>query len=463
MDKTPGFPLRAGAVAAALLALLAGGPSSAATAAPAARTAPAAPDDGRHAHRAGQRPAVHAVRPPAGPGLHVPAGRAARTLPQDLSARSWMVSDARTGQVLAAKDAHRRLPPASTLKMLFALTLLPRFPQDSLRTVRDEDLRAVGAGSSMVGLKPGHRYTVADLWRGVFLASGNDAVHVLAAMNGSVERTVRQMRARARMLGATDTRVVSPDGYDAPGQVSSAYDLSLFARAGLAQPYFARYCGLARTHFPTGRDAAGRQLGGYAVANTNRLLSGGPGVTPYPGAVGVKNGYTTHAGNTLAAAARRDGRTLLVTVMNPTSGAPHAVYQEARALLDWGFSVAGDAPSVGTLNPVRPGDPLPAPPPGVNSAGTTVTPEPDGDGAGRPAAYTGAVVLLGAALAWALRPALRRRRARWAATAPGGAGTGAEDRGPAGAADGSGGAPPGRWDALRSWRGLRRRGGRPHR
>ncbi|MEU4685418.1 D-alanyl-D-alanine carboxypeptidase family protein [Streptomyces xinghaiensis] len=409
MDKPPGITQRAGVAATALLALLT------------CCTVPTAHADERQDGRHSPRSAVRDARPLSAPGLHVPRGRAAQTLPRDLSARSWMVSDARTGRVLAARNAHLRLPPASTLKMLFALTLLPRFPQDGLRTVRPADLRAVGAGSSMVGLRPGHRYTVADLWRGVFLASGNDAVHVLAAMNGSVENTVRQMRARARMLGAHDTRVVSPDGYDAPGQVSSAYDLSLFARAGLAQPYFARYAGLATTRFPTGRDERGRALGTYAVQNTNRLLGGGPGVEPYPGLVGVKNGYTTHAGNTLAAAARRDGRTLVVTVMNPRSGRPHAVYEETRSLLDWGFSVADDAPSVGTLNPApaRAAEPLHGPPAAVRSAGTATRPEGTASAAGRLLPYAGAAAVLCAALAWALRPVLRRRRARRAAFAHG--------------------------------------------
>ncbi|OEV18384.1 D-alanyl-D-alanine carboxypeptidase, partial [Streptomyces nanshensis] len=77
----------------------------------------------------------------------------------------------------------------------------------------------------------GESYTVHDLWLGVFLRSGNDAVHVLAAMNGGVPKTVREMNEKARALHADDTKVLSPDGYDHEGQVSSAYDLTLFARS----------------------------------------------------------------------------------------------------------------------------------------------------------------------------------------------------------------------------------------
>ncbi|MFI0942212.1 D-alanyl-D-alanine carboxypeptidase family protein [Streptomyces sp. NPDC021020] len=284
------------------------------------------------------------------PGTHVDLQDGAPELPDGISALSWTVSDARTGQVLAARNAHRELPPASTLKTLFALTVLPRFPAAETHKVTDEDLLGIGEGSSLVGVQPGQTYTVADLWRGVFLASGNDAVHVLAHMNGSVERTVSQMQAKARMLGADDTHVVSPDGYDNPGQVSSAYDLAVFARAGLANHDFASYASTASAEFPGGYDAQGDYIKEFGIQNTNRLLTGAQGVHPYPGLIGVKNGYTTNAGNTLVAAAKRDGRTLIVTVMNPQSGLPQAVYTEAGKLLDWGFAAAGHTTSVGTLN-----------------------------------------------------------------------------------------------------------------
>jgi D-alanyl-D-alanine carboxypeptidase (penicillin-binding protein 5/6) len=146
------------------------------------------------------------------------------------------VADADTGEVIAARNAHRRLPPASTLKTLFAVTVLPHLDPRRRHTATDEELADVGEGSSLVGVSPGLTYRVADLWRGVFLMSGNDAVHVLAAMNGGLETTVRQMQDKARALGARDTRVVTPDGYDEPGQVSSAYDLAVFGRSGTARP-----------------------------------------------------------------------------------------------------------------------------------------------------------------------------------------------------------------------------------
>ncbi|MFG2501165.1 D-alanyl-D-alanine carboxypeptidase family protein [Streptomyces sp. NPDC048441] len=278
------------------------------------------------------------------PGVHARPGAAAPAVPDGVSALSWVVADAHTGEVLAARDAHRRLPPASTLKSLFALTALPHLDPVARHKVTASELAEVAEGSSRVGVEAGFSYSVADLWRGVFLSSGNDAVHVLAKLNGGWQQTARQMRAKARALGARDTQVVSPDGYDAAGQVSSAYDLAVFGRAGLADPDFARYCSTSVAKFPNGNWS-------YPIQNTNRLLTGADGVAPYPGLLGIKNGYTTHAGNTLISAAQRGGRTLVVSVMNPQAGGGYTVYEEARSLLDWGFKAAGHTRPVGSLLP----------------------------------------------------------------------------------------------------------------
>lgn len=281
-------------------------------------------------------------------GTHVRPRPGAPEVP-DLSARAWLVADTRTGEVLAAHDAHRKLPPASTLKTLFALTVLPVLPAGIRHRVTEEELAGIGPGSSLVGVAENRTYRVSDLWNGVFLSSGNDAVRVLAALSGGWRATAQRMEAKARALGARDTHVKSPDGYDAPGQVSSAYDLAVFGRAGLRNSEFAQYCARKEAQFPS------RDGGSYGIRNTNRLLTGDDGVEPYPGLIGIKNGYTSNAGNTLVAAARREGRTLLVTVLNPRSDNGFAVYEEARSLLDWGFEAAGKVDPVGSLNAVRSG------------------------------------------------------------------------------------------------------------
>ncbi|WP_343245828.1 serine hydrolase, partial [Streptomyces sp. SID4985] len=279
--------------------------------------------------------------------------RGAAAVPKKLTARSWVVADADSGEVLASYNAHQRLAPASTLKMLFADTVLKKFDRTRRYQVTDADLADVPSGSSLVGIKPGITYTVDQLWQGVFLRSGNDAVHVLSHMNGGIDRTVAEMQQRAEYLHALDTHVVSPDGFDHPGQISSAYDLTLFARAGLKDADFRAYCGTRTADFPAG----GKKT--FQIQNTDRLLTGAYGLTPYEGLIGVKNGYTSHAGNTFTGAATRGGRTLLVTVMHPATGS-NAVYEQTAALLDWGFTHGSSARAVGTL--VEPGVPATARP-----------------------------------------------------------------------------------------------------
>ncbi|MEU0743667.1 D-alanyl-D-alanine carboxypeptidase [Streptomyces sp. NPDC006134] len=330
------------------------------TAAPLALTAPAA-------YAAPSPGASPSATPPAQmstvggarlgrPGTQVNLASGVPVLPKDVTARSWIVADAESGEVLAAHNAHWRLAPASTLKMLFADTLLPKFPKTMTYKVTPEDLAGVGAGSSLVGIKENETYTVHDLWLGVFLRSGNDAVHVLSSMNKGVARTVRDMNAHADELQALDTEVVSPDGYDAPRQVSSAYDLTLIARSGLQKKDFREYCSTVRARFPgeTKKDKKGKTVReSFEIQNTNRLLTGDYDTDVYQGIAGVKNGNTTNAGATFTGVAERNGKVLLVTVMNPEKKEHNEVYKETARLFDWGFKAAGKVEPVGELVPPR--------------------------------------------------------------------------------------------------------------
>lgn len=290
------------------------------------------------------------------PGTQVNLASGVPVLPKDVSARSWIVADAETGDVLAAHNAHWRLAPASTLKMLFADTLLPKFPSTAKHKVAPSDLAGIGPGSSMVGIKEDETYTVRDLWLGVFLQSGNDAVHVLSAMNKGVQNTVKEMNEHAEELQALDTHVVSPDGYDAEKQVSSAYDLTLIARSGLQKKDFREYCSTVSAKFPgqTKKGKKGKPVReSFEIRNTNRLLSGDSDVPVYQGIAGVKNGNTTNAGATFTGVAERDGKVLLVTVMNPEKQEHNEVYKETARLFDWGFKAAGKVQPVGELVPPK--------------------------------------------------------------------------------------------------------------
>ncbi|MFE6196679.1 D-alanyl-D-alanine carboxypeptidase family protein [Streptomyces sp. NPDC057838] len=315
------------------------------------------------------------------PGTQVNLASGVPVLPKDVSARSWIVADAETGDVLAAHNAHWRLAPASTLKMLFADTLLPKWPRTAKHTVVPTDLAGIGPGSSMVGIKEEETYTVHDLWLGVFLRSGNDAVHVLSAMNKGVENTVREMNEHAEELQALDTHVVSPDGYDAEGQVSSAYDLTLIARSGMQKKDFREYASTVTAKFPgeTKKDKKGKKVRkSFEIQNTNRLLAGDADVPVYEGIAGVKNGNTTNAGATFTGVAERGGKVLLVTVMNPEKDGHNEVYKETARLFDWGFKAAGKVQPVGELVPPKGAQPAGGQP-GANPSGEAGG---SGDGSG---------------------------------------------------------------------------------
>ncbi|MCF2530012.1 D-alanyl-D-alanine carboxypeptidase family protein [Yinghuangia soli] len=335
MSYRSGPATRFAAVGAVLITgVLGGAPASAgaapaaprATPTPTATTTPEPPPPTDMSGLGGDRLAQPGVQ------SDLPAGTPP---PPVVEAYSWLVADAGTGQILAAKNPHWKLAPASTLKMLFADTVLPKLDRNATHTVGDEELLGMGAGSSAVGIKEKLTYKVEDLWNGVFLHSGNDAVRVLCHMNGGIDATVAQMNERAKGLQANDTHVVSPDGYDAPGQVSSAYDLALFAREGLKNADFRTYAATKEAKFP------GKDNTTFPISNTNTMLG------TYPGMIGVKNGFTTNAKNTFVGAATRDGRTLLVSILHVEGKGK--TYEFTKQLLDWGFGTAAAAKPVGRL------------------------------------------------------------------------------------------------------------------
>ncbi|MFD3699969.1 D-alanyl-D-alanine carboxypeptidase family protein [Streptomyces sp. NPDC058646] len=363
-----------------------------------APTTPPPPADGK----GGPHKAPAAAAPPASmstvggsllgqPGTQVNLLPGAPALPTSLTGRSWIVADAESGEVLAAHNAHWRLPPASTMKMLFADTVLPSLPKEQVHKVTDQDMEGVGPGSSLVGVKEDHEYSVHDLWLGVFLRSGNDAVHVLSAMNGGIDKTVKDMQAHAEELQALDTHVVSPDGYDSPEQVSSAYDLTLIARSGLQKQDFREYCGTVEAKFP-GLQVEGKPRDFFEIQNTNRLMTGAGGLSPYKGIAGVKNGNTTMAGSTFTGAAQQGSRKLLVTVMNPGAGGANSVYEETAALFDWGFAAAGKVKPVGELVPPKGADTTPHGSPAQSHENNPSAGGPGGGGAGTALAVAGGVL-----------------------------------------------------------------------
>lgn len=260
----------------------------------------------------------------------------APTLPK-VSAQGWLVADVGTGEVLAARNPHGRFLPASTLKTLTAVALLPGLDLDAPYDPTWEDVNIEG---SKVGLTQGTRVTAGKLMEAMLVVSGNDAANALANAAGGLHASVARMNATARRLQAFDTLARNPSGLDAPGQVTSPYDLALIARAGLAMPQFATYVSTLRSTMPA---PGGKR---FEMYNHNKLL------TRYPGNIGIKTGYTFKARRTYVGAARRDGRTLVVTLLKAETS-----YPDATALLDWGFAAAGKVTPIGRLV-----DPVPDPP-----------------------------------------------------------------------------------------------------
>jgi len=277
------------------------------------------------------------------PGLQTTS--AATAPPPAPHATAWLVADLGTGQVLAACNAHVPLAPASSLKVLTALALAPRIDASVQYTARDEDARVDG---TRVGLVPGSLYTGDNLWHALLMSSANDAAVALGQLAGGVPAATQTMLRTAQALGAADTVPFNTSGLDLPGQVSSAYDLALFGRAALGVPRLATLMQTrsyafpeAGTAVPGARGADGKPARKtFQIQNHDRLLYN------YPGALGVKNGWTSTTGGSFVAAAQRGGRRLVATVL----AADPETWHMSAALLDWAFTATPpDAQGVGRL------------------------------------------------------------------------------------------------------------------
>ena len=248
-----------------------------------------------------------------------------------VQAAAYVIADASTGQVLAARDPHGQLRPASTLKMLTAVTLMPLLNPDASITA---SATATNVTPNIVGLVTGASYKVADLYDALLLISANDAAIALAQGTGSLGTGVALMNAEAHHLQAYDIVAKDSNGLDAPGQHVSAYDLALVARQALKLPAFLRY-DQTRTHLF--RVSATKN---ETLVNQNSLLS------TYPGGLGGKIGWTSAAGATYVGLAKRNGVTLIVTLLHCPA---LTEVNYAKALLTWGFAADGKVSPVGSL------------------------------------------------------------------------------------------------------------------
>ncbi|MGY1608895.1 D-alanyl-D-alanine carboxypeptidase family protein [Geodermatophilus sp. SYSU D00700] len=304
-------------------------------------------------------------------------------LPDGIAAAGWLVADAGTGDVLAARDPHGRYYPASTLKTLTLLTLVHRLDPALVveGTVEDEAMEG-----SKVGMVAGGRYPVSLLFQALVMQSGNDAANGLARAAGGVEATVAAMNARALEMGAFDTVAGTPSGLDVAGQSSSPYDLALFFRALVADPVTAALLVTPTAQMP---GVEGRSTG-FQIQNENPLAD-------YPGGLGGKTGFTDAARHTFVTAAERDGRRLVVSVMG-TERTPLRAADQAARLLDWGFTVPASLGGVGRLVGSAAEVPAPSTTPAPAATPTAAAPVAAGPTGRAPAADDGPPALGGVAL-----------------------------------------------------------------
>jgi D-alanyl-D-alanine carboxypeptidase len=275
-------------------------------------------------------PPAHLPLPVEGPSIVVPQPRVPSRAqvtsggplqqgaeqPPAVTAEHVAVLDEDSGKMLYGKEPFTRVAPASITKMMTTIVALEHQPDLGAIYTTTVSASALVAcdGSSVMGLEPGDHVRLETLLYGMMLPSGNDAAEQVAvSVGGSREAFVAWMNQKVAELGLRDTHFVTPSGMDADNHYSSAYDMALIGRYAMRDPTFRT---IAATPRFVGDD--------YYMHNLNSLL----GV--YPGADGVKIGYTDIAGHTIVASATRDGHRVYVALMHSRD-----THTESIKLFDW--------------------------------------------------------------------------------------------------------------------------------
>lgn len=232
------------------------------------------------------------------------------------SAKAACILEIETGRVLFECDMHHRLPMASTTKVMTALLAIENGNLEDEVTC---SANAFGVPGTSIYLAEGETLTLEEMLLGLMLSSGNDAATAIAEhIGGSVSGFVEMMNARARELGAMNTHFANPHGLPDDDHYTTAYDLALIARAAMGNETFRRLVSTQRATIPWQGRSYDRVL-----QNKNKLLS------TYPGATGLKTGYTSKAGRCLAFGAQRNGLELVGVVLNCADW-----FNEAARLMD---------------------------------------------------------------------------------------------------------------------------------
>ncbi len=253
-----------------------------------------------------------------------------------------LLMDAENGQVLYAKEADRKMYPASTTKILTAMIALEKSSLDEMVEVSRE---ASSVDGSRVGLQPGEQLPMGHLLYMLMLSSSNDAAVAIAEhLGGSVQGFAAMMNKKAKEIGALSSNFTNPHGLPDPNHYTTARDLALIGREAMRNRTFRQIAGTLnirlerKVHMPPDVLRKVEELEKvYGPVQEdfythNRLLT--QGYYGYRGANGIKTGYTVDAGQCIVASARRDGRELIAVVLN-SQGVN--LWTDAAALLDYGF------------------------------------------------------------------------------------------------------------------------------
>lgn len=252
-----------------------------------------------------------------------------RAAPAEVAAKSAILMDAATGTILYEQNAHEKLAPASVTKVMTMLLIMEAI--ESGRIGWDEQVTASEAaaakGGSQVYLKVGETMTVTDMVKSIAVSSANDCACAMAEhIAGSEEAFVERMNQRAEELGMADTHFVNCTGLDdapnASEHLTSAHDIALMSRELLMKhPKIKEFTTIWMDTIRNGT---------FGLSNTNKM------VRFYPGATGLKTGFTQAAGYCLSASAQRDGMELIAVVMGSESS--QARFGACKSLLDYGFA-----------------------------------------------------------------------------------------------------------------------------
>lgn len=243
------------------------------------------------------------------------------------NATSAILIEATTGKILFEKNSHEKLAPASMTKIMSMLVIVESIEKgvinwDDVVTVSEN---ASSMGGSQILLETGEKMKVSDLFKGIAVASGNDAVVALAeTIAGTVDEFVNMMNNKAKELGLKDTNFKNPHGLDEANHYSSAYDMSIMAKELIKHEKVLEFTKIYEDYLRKGTDRE------FWLVNTNKL------VRFYSGADGLKTGYTSTAGYCLTATAKKNNVRLIAVAMNePTSSTRNA---EISSMLDYGFA-----------------------------------------------------------------------------------------------------------------------------